>query len=58
MHYAIHKLHWTPSGIIGWLESSQEMRAFYFASLGLKIKHDQKEASALDRKAAGAKRGR
>jgi hypothetical protein len=50
MHYAIHKLHWSPSQIREWLDSDMEMKAAYYGSTKLKIEHDKKEIEEIKRK--------
>lgn len=54
MHYAIHKLHWSPSKIDEWFDCPQEVKAFYYGSLALKIERDRKEAEKAKRQ--GSKR--
>ena len=51
LHYAIHKLHWSPSQINEWLDSEAPVKVFYLGSLELKIEHDRKEEQEMKRKA-------
>lgn len=56
MHHAVNKLHWSPSQIKEWFDAEQSVRAFYYASIELKAKHDEKEAAKIPRK--GKRKGR
>jgi len=49
IHYAIHKLHWSPSQLDEWLDCGPEMKAFYYGSTELKIELDKKEAERIKR---------
>jgi hypothetical protein len=51
-------LHWSPSEINEWLDSGQEMKAFYIGSTDLKIDHDRKEAEKIKRNSRSSKRKR
>ena len=58
MHYAIHKLHWSPSEIREWLDEDRPMQAFYIGSTDLKIEHDREEEEKARRKAVSKARRR
>jgi hypothetical protein len=47
IHFAIQKLHWSPSEIDEWFNASEETQAFYYASTQVKIDSDKKEAAKL-----------
>ena len=47
LHYAIHKLHWSPSQLDEWLDCEPEMKAFYYGSTELKIEQDKKELEKI-----------
>jgi len=49
LHYAVHKLHWSPSQLDEWLDCGQEMKAFYYGSISLKIEQDKKEYDKINR---------
>jgi hypothetical protein len=49
LHYAIQKLHWSPSQVSEWLDAEQEMKALYYASTQVKIERDKKHADEAKR---------
>jgi hypothetical protein len=56
LHFAIQKLHWSPFQIEEWLDADQSVKAFYYASTELKVKHDSEETKKLERNAKKGKR--
>lgn len=53
LHYAIQKLHWSPSVLDEWFESDGNVKAFYYASTRIKAEAEEKEAKKMKK---GAKR--
>jgi len=43
-------LHWSPSKIDEFLESEDEIKAFYYACVQIKIENDKKQAAEIKRK--------
>lgn len=58
LHFAIQKLHWSPSELQEWLDSDQTMKAAYYASTDLKATHDKEESDKIKRSGRGNKRKR
>ena len=51
LHYCIQKLHWSPSEVLEFVESDSRIKAFYYASIDLKIKRDKEEADKIKKSA-------
>jgi regulator of sigma D len=58
LHFAIQKLHWSPSQINEWLDADQSVKALYYASVTIKAAHDKEEAARIKAKSKDGKRKR
>jgi hypothetical protein len=47
LHFAIQRLHWSPSDIKKWFEAENEVKAFYFASAELRVKTEAEEREKI-----------
>lgn len=58
LHIAIEKWHWSPSEIEEWLDAEQSVKALYYASIEVKVRHDKEEAARIQSKSKGKGRKR
>jgi hypothetical protein len=58
LHFAIQKLHWSPSQINEWLDADQSVKALYYASVSVKVQADKEEAAKIKSQNKSGKRKR
>lgn len=50
IHYAIQKLHWSPSQVNEFMDSDEYMKSLYYASIQIKMENDKKRQKEIERK--------